>query len=263
MTTTAPTMLADVPALPAVAAREQVMRSVLFVATFLLIWITTAPFADLADSKLSTEGNFVGQLATLALTATLGLFIARRAPHIAVKAVTPILILTLFYFALSAFNSNYPDVVIRRVILAMLTIVHAAILLLLAPNRAEFARLIGLCSLVVLGLCFGGVGLIPDLAIHQSDTAFEPGHAGSWRGFFESARSAKGAVVIQINRKVATNNTLRTTCSRAATAGSAGTSANIVGAAVVIFRPSGALRGFTSPPSTLPVDRRSDVPLFV
>ena len=130
-------------------------RTALFVVAFLLIWITISPFSDLGDLdhvESTNAGNLAGQLATLALTAAMVVFIVRHQPQLLTKAVTPILIVTLAWFALSGAFSHYPELSIRRVILAALTIFQAVVFLMLAPTREEFARLLALCSLVILGL---------------------------------------------------------------------------------------------------------------
>ena len=44
---------------------DRLIRNVLFLATFLLVWVTTTPFADLSNPKLLDpvgEGNLTGQI---------------------------------------------------------------------------------------------------------------------------------------------------------------------------------------------------------
>jgi len=128
----------------------------------------------------------------------MGLFIAQHQPHRLTKAVTFILILTLVWFTLSALDSNHPGLVIRRVILATLTIFQAAVLLLLAPDKEEFGRLLGVGALVVLAVCYAGVALMPDLAIHQFADVREPELAGSWRGSFTHKNGAGAGMAVLV-----------------------------------------------------------------
>jgi hypothetical protein len=59
--------------LPA-SGSDRLTRDVLFLTTFLLIWLTASPFPDLSDPKLlepNGDGNFIGQV--LAILVTLAL----------------------------------------------------------------------------------------------------------------------------------------------------------------------------------------------
>ena len=180
---------------------DRLVRNTLFVVTFLLVWVSTTPFADLGNAgQVSSvnDGNVVGQLATLALTAAMIAFIARHQPHVLAKAITPILILTLAWFALSAIFSNYPGLSFRRVILAALTIFQAAVFLLLPPRRDDFGRLLGICALIVLALCYAGVVLLPGLSVHQFSDIREPELAGAWRGVFGHKNGAGAGMILLI-----------------------------------------------------------------
>jgi len=198
-------MMTDILPLQTAAVRDgtgdRVFRNVLFVVTFLLIWLTATPFVDLGSAGsagAANEGNIVGQLATLALTAVMAVFIARQQPHVLMKAVTPILALTLLWFVLSSVFSNYPDLSLRRVVLATLTIFHAAVFLLLPPSRNDFGRLLGICALLVLAVCYAGIAFVPGLSIHQVSDLREPELAGAWRGPFAHKNGAGAGMVLLI-----------------------------------------------------------------
>src|ERR1700682_4275428 len=96
---------------------DRLARDVLFLATFLLIWLTATPFPDLSDPKLleqNGEGNLTGQVLTIFLTLSLGAFVFVKNPHVVLKALTPILVLTFLWFACSAAFSAYPGLAARR-----------------------------------------------------------------------------------------------------------------------------------------------------
>lgn len=55
---------------------------------------------------------------------------------------------------------------------------------LLPRNRQHFCDLIGGVTVAVRVLCYVGVALAPDLAVHQATDLVEPRLAGNWRGIF-------------------------------------------------------------------------------
>jgi hypothetical protein len=84
------------------------------------------------------------------------------------RTLTPILVLTLFWFALSAAACAEPFLAARRLVLAILTIFQASVLLLLPSDREHFGGLLAIGALIVLALCYAGIIFVPDLSIHQN-----------------------------------------------------------------------------------------------
>src|SRR5438270_1124823 len=116
------------PARAAALDGDLVVRSLLFLAAFLLIWLTASPFPDLGDAKLLEpvgDGNPVSQALAILLTVALVLFVLVKHPRLIRIAATPMLVLTLAWFALSAAACPYPALAGRRLILAAFTIVQA------------------------------------------------------------------------------------------------------------------------------------------
>jgi hypothetical protein len=131
------------------------LRNTLFLATFLLIWLTAAPFPDLADPRLLEpvgDGNFLGQALAALLTIALVAFLLPKDAGIVLKALTPILVVTFLWFAFSAVLSAHPALATRRLLLAALTIFQAAAFVLLPQDRDHFARLLLLGALTVLAI---------------------------------------------------------------------------------------------------------------
>jgi len=181
--------------------RDRLLRSALFLVTFLQVCVTAAPFPDLSDPALldpTGDGNLTGQVLTVLLTGTLGLFVLVKRLRLVLKAVTPILVLTFAWFAVSAIFSAHPDLAARRLVLAAFTIFQATVLLLLPQDREHFARLLAAGALIVLALCYGGVLLAPEHSIHQASDIAEPILAGDWRGFFVHKNGAGAAMVLLI-----------------------------------------------------------------
>jgi O-antigen ligase len=206
---------------------ERGLRTILFLATFLQVWLTATPFADLSDPKLLEpvgDGNPIGQIMTLLLTAALGAFVVIKKPPVLLKAVTPVLLLTFLWFACSAVFSTHPGLAARRLVLASFTIFQAAVLLLLPCSREHFAKLLAMGSILVLGICYFGVLVVPDLSVHQSTDLAEPNLAGNWRGFFTHKNGAGAAMALLIIYGIAIVRTL-----------SAGLGASIISLAAVFL----------------------------
>jgi O-antigen ligase len=180
---------------------ERALRSVLFLATFLVIWITMAPFPDLSDPRVLEpvgDGNALNQLVTLGMTGSLATFLLIRHTRAALVALTLPLILTLAWFAVSVVFATHPDLAGRRLILAGFMICNSIALLLLPVSREHFARLLTMAALIVLALCYAGVLLRPQYAIHQPTDLVEPILAGNWRGAFAHKNGAGAAMTVLI-----------------------------------------------------------------
>jgi O-antigen ligase len=180
---------------------DRLTRDVLFLTTFLLIWLTASPFPDLSDPKLlepNGDGNFIGQVLAILVTLALGAFVLVKRTHVVLKALTPILILTFLWFACSAALSLYPGLAARRLVLAALTVFQAAVFLLVPRGRDHFSRLLAAGALIVLMLCYAGIIFLPELSIHQSTDLAEPDLAGNWRGFFTHKNGAGAGMVVLV-----------------------------------------------------------------
>src|ERR1700730_13219177 len=183
------------------AEKDRLVRSVLFLVAFLLIWLTARPFPDLSNTKAlesAAGGNPVGQVIMLLLTGTLAVFAYANRLHLVLKAATPILILVFLWFAYSAVFSQYPALSARRLVLATFVIFQAVMFLLLPQDRAHLARLLTIGAFIVLFLCYAGVIFAPELSIHQANDIAEPQLAGNWRGFFAHKNGAGAGMGILI-----------------------------------------------------------------
>jgi len=189
------------PALPGVADAERLVRNFLFLATFLLTWFTPAPFPDLSEPTslaASTHGDPLGQAAMVLLTGALAVFVLIKRSALVPRIVTLPLVLVLGAFAISAMHSAYPDLAMRRLVLAVFIIFQSSVLLLLPYGREHFARLLAIGAIIVLAVCYFGVTFMPQLSIHQATDVAEPELAGDWRGFFTHKNGAGAAMVMLI-----------------------------------------------------------------
>lgn len=182
------------------AGAIRVLGPPLFVATLLFYLITLTPFIDLsaanAGDPAADKSSTINQIVFLGLTASLWLTaISSPARHLVMRP-RGLLIVTVLWFALVSAISAHPDIALKRVVLASLTIVNAGIFLLLPRSERQFAGMLALCCLGTLALAYLGVALWPQLAIHQASEIREPMNAGLWRGHFAHKNVAAAAMVL-------------------------------------------------------------------
>jgi O-antigen ligase len=179
----------------------RLIRGALFLAAFLLFWITIEPFNDLTDptSVGPSEGsNGLYQAAILALTLAMTAFLLQNDPRRLHVIVTPLVVVMLAWMALSVMASPNLDISARRFILTLLVIVIVAGALQLPQDVRHFSNLLAAGTLIVLATAYAGVIFLPHLSIHGMAEVLEPQHAGSWRGHFAHKNIAGAAMVLAI-----------------------------------------------------------------
>ncbi|MGX1740468.1 O-antigen ligase family protein [Bosea sp. NPDC055353] len=172
----------------------------LFTATLLFYLVTLTPFIDLSavttGEAATAKSNTLNQIVYLGLTAALWLTVSRSSARHLVARPRGILIVMLIWFGIASALSAQPDLALKRVFLAMLTMVNGSALLLLPRSERQFAGMLTLCCLGTLALAYLGVALMPHLAIHQASEIREPMNAGLWRGHFAHKNVAAAAMVV-------------------------------------------------------------------
>jgi O-antigen ligase len=161
-------------------------RSLLFVGSLLLGWVSVNPFPNLSDARWLDPNNasdVVNQAAYLILGACAAVFLTRR-PQFARLLLRPAYGLMLAWLLVSVATSDETWLSARRLIFVTFVILLGAVTPLLPRDRRHFCDLIGGVTAAVLALCYIGVVLTPDLAIHQATDLVEPRLAGNWRGIF-------------------------------------------------------------------------------
>ncbi len=180
---------------------ERFVRSTLWLACFLLTSLTTAPFPNLGDPRLLDpigDGNRFGQILVIVLTLVLSAFVLTRARWVVLRALTPALVLTLLWFAVTAVVSAYSGLALRRLLLAGFTVINATALLVLPVDREHFGRLLAIGALIILATSYLGVLLAPQLSIHQASDVIENALAGAWRGPFGHKNGAGSMMVVLV-----------------------------------------------------------------
>jgi O-antigen ligase len=173
---------------------------VLFIATFFFFWITTRPYVDLTGAAVldpsAENSNRLNQIVTLLIfagTLAFGLMHPMRAIILQPRAL---LSLIFTWFVFTALLSNHPDLGLKAIVLAIITVVIAAVFLLLPASERQFAKLLAFGTLMMLGFAYFGVIFWPEVSIHQASELREPMNAGFWRGHFMHKNTAAAAMVI-------------------------------------------------------------------
>lgn len=177
------------------------VRDIFFLIAFVLFWISAEPFPDLSDPRILEPiggGDLLNQLTELALTTAFAFFVLKTDSRIVLKAVTPLLVLTLLWFALSIVFADYPALAGRRFVLAIFTIFNAAAFLTLPRDTKHLATLLAVSVLALLTVSYLSVLIIPDRAIHQATDLLDADLVGAWRGPFGHKNGAGAAMVIFI-----------------------------------------------------------------
>ena len=174
---------------------DTVVRSLLLVTVFLLLWISFHPFERLdVPPEVTEAGNIVNQLGySLLFLAVAGWCLAHQ-PQRLLLLVRPVLIALVIWFAVSVVTSWEPALSARRLAFMLVVMGIAAMALLLPLNFRQFAAVVGGVALFVLVVCYFGVFFLPTRAIHQQSDFLQTDLAGNWRGVFGEKNEASQAM---------------------------------------------------------------------
>lgn len=172
----------------------------LFMAIFLFFWISLTPFVDLTGEAVldpsAGNSNFANQIVSLLLFfATLAYGLLHRMRRVILQPRPLLLTLFAWFFSVSLISAH-PMLGIKGTILAVMVTINASIYLLLPASERHFAKMLGIGTLIMLGLSYYGILFKPTMAIHQASELREPMNAGLWRGHFPHKNSAAAAMVI-------------------------------------------------------------------
>ncbi|MEA2832062.1 MAG: hypothetical protein QOG66_264, partial [Methylobacteriaceae bacterium] len=175
------------------AAEIPSLRSILFVAVLVVAWVSLHPFGDLgaADALDLTSGNEAATYALFALFAAVGGSQIWQRDRAALRALrAPALLLLGAWLIVSVASSQDAATSAKRFVLLACVSVTCASLFLLPQGRKHLAQLLAIAAAVLLILSYGGVMLVPHLAIHQFGDGAEPDLSGKWRGVFPHKNDA-------------------------------------------------------------------------
>lgn len=178
-------------------ALASALRGPVYVGILLLAWISTAPFKGSYAVDPAESSNLANQIA-FSLTAVLALAVAAAsgAGRPARAYLRPSWLLFLGWMGFGVLTSLNPDISMRALRFSLVVLAIGGAAVLLPEGRRRFAALTGAAVLIVLFVCYAGLVLVPDIAIHSAADPLEPEHAGSWRGLFDHKNVAGAMMVI-------------------------------------------------------------------
>ena len=172
---------------PLVRLDQRLWRTFLATAVLLLCWMTLTLFAGGGQGSAPGEtapSNLMNQLGYSAAGALVLLTLATTVDsRLLVRMTSPAWAAMLALLVLSVFTTSDPAGAMRAVAFSLIAIVTAAGFVLLPPRPADLDRVFAISTLVVLVICYAGVILYPQAAVHQPGE-LEAQHAGLWRGLF-------------------------------------------------------------------------------
>lgn len=183
-----------IPAYGMPGERPTPVSGLLFACAFLLAWISLNPFSDLAREQSGSPA--LAQLAILALGGLIFAYAAKARLLALVLQPRPLIALVFFWFAFTALGAPEIGTALRRLFVVGLVALLASLVLVLPRDRGHFSRLLGLCVMAVLALCYFGVIALPGRSIHQATDLYEMALAGDWRGVFIHKNIAAPIMVV-------------------------------------------------------------------
>jgi O-antigen ligase len=171
------------------------------IAILFAIFVTFDPFSDLGLGEPSQQVTGGGEapvyFAMLFLTIVAGLLLYSAGRFTLPSLVTPAnLALLAWLLAVGVALSATPSISARRLVLAFLTFLLAAMLPALTRGLRHFTGLLLFTAAIVLILSYLGILLAPHLTIHQPGDLVEPELAGKWRGIYGHKNVAAGVMAV-------------------------------------------------------------------
>uniref|UniRef100_UPI0005603378 O-antigen ligase family protein n=1 Tax=Bradyrhizobium yuanmingense TaxID=108015 RepID=UPI0005603378 len=179
----------------------QVARCLVAVGALLLVLVTLDPFPDLRnpDVTMIVGGRMALTYIAWGLLAAVAILCVAATDALALKSlVTPLHLCLLVWLVINIVFSESRGVSMQRFVLTVSVTSLAIVLPLLPPTRRSFNLCLGGAALVLLALCYLGVFLAPQYAVHTALDVTEPQLAGDWRGSFGHKNIASAVMTILV-----------------------------------------------------------------
>jgi O-antigen ligase len=183
------------------ASVTETLCGLVAVAILFAVFVTFSPFSDLGlvdpSQPVTSGGEASTYFALLFLTIVAGLLLYSAGRFTLPSLATPAnLALLAWLLAVGVALSVSPSISARRLVLASLTFLLAAMLPPLTRGLRYFTGLLLFTAAIVLILSYLGILLLPHLAIHQPGDLVEPELAGKWRGIYGHKNTAAGVMAV-------------------------------------------------------------------
>ncbi len=179
----------------------QVARCLVMVGALLLVMVTLDPFPDLRnpDVTVIVSGRMALTYVAWGLLAAVAMLCVAATDAPALKSlVTPLHLCLVGWLVINIVLSESRGVSFQRFVLTASVTSLAIVLPLLPPTQRSFNACLGAAALVLLALCYLGVVLAPQYAIHTALDVTEPQLAGDWRGSFGHKNIASAVMTILV-----------------------------------------------------------------
>lgn len=174
------------------ADEMRALRAVLSALVLTLLFVTFEPYQSAYPAPAGT-GNVINQLGYGGLAILAVLVHASITPReVAGALLRPAWLLMVVVLLLSSTQSIWPGTSLRAVVFSLAAMLSMTAALCLAPDERGFRFALTLTAFVVLGMCYGGVVLLPSASVHSE--GLEPQNIGLWRGIY-SHKNLAGPVM--------------------------------------------------------------------
>lgn len=152
---------------------------------FTVIIISFRPF-DRATSPtdFAASGDTVNQVGYVAIFGIMGiLLLSNVSPRRLLSFARPLWAIFLIAVLAAVMQNPSPFTAMRTVLLTLFAAFAAFAVLVLPHSKRDLKMVITITSILILGMSYAGLVLLPDVAKHGY-SAFEAQHFGLWRGPF-------------------------------------------------------------------------------
>lgn len=150
-----------------------------------LLLISVRPFVSVSIIQdLPETGDSLKQMVFLAAGGVCGLALLGFAnPKALWSLVTPSFLMFAGLILYSVATAPDPDQAIRSLVLSLIAMLITFTIVVLPRGERDFRSALAIGALATLAVSYFGLVAMPDAAMHGFD-AYEPQHAGLWRGHF-------------------------------------------------------------------------------
>jgi O-antigen ligase len=147
-----------------------------------MVMISFTPFQPAGSGE--TGGNIVNQLGYGSLGAVaIGSLVLFSTSRVVAALFSPSLLLLIALALVSVFHAADPASAGRAMAFTLIGILAMAAVLAIPRDADAFSTVLERAGLIVVILCYVGLVIFPNEALHTADS-LEPEHAGLWRGVF-------------------------------------------------------------------------------
>jgi O-antigen ligase len=178
---------------------REIVRCLTVIGALLMIWVTFEPFTDLRDPNLAevATGQLVFTYLTYGALALLAVLLCATDSGPALRSLcTPVNLAFMGWMLINIAASHFPGLSLQRFMLTASVTALGFMIPLLPSSRAQLDLCLAVAAGALLAICYLGLLLIPDYAMHTAQDTLEPQLAGDWRGVFAHKNIAAPAMAM-------------------------------------------------------------------